>query len=170
MNRKLIIDLAACQVQEHSGVQCSYKHHPENRGLNALLEMVRFALICRRCEAAPCVKACPQGALAKREGTNGSSGALQRAVLLCTGCGSCALACPFGSVYPELIPYPSSVCDLCHDRLGPDEKPLCVQTCSDGSLAYEKVHLDENTLEVFPDVVVRVTEGSTWQREVKTRL
>ena len=57
MGAKLIIDLAKCKLQGESNVQCSYKHHPENKGIDALLEMVRFALICRKCEAAPCVKA-----------------------------------------------------------------------------------------------------------------
>ena len=65
MNAKLMIDLAKCRLQEESGVQCSYKHHPENKGFDSLLEMIRFALICRRCEGAPCIKACPRGALEK---------------------------------------------------------------------------------------------------------
>ncbi|MHC4708609.1 MAG: 4Fe-4S dicluster domain-containing protein, partial [Planctomycetota bacterium] len=65
MSAKLVIDLAKSKLQEESNVQCSYKHHPENKGIDALLEMIRFALICRRCEAAPCIEACPQGALEK---------------------------------------------------------------------------------------------------------
>ena len=66
MGKKLIIDLARCQPQAVSGVRCSYAHHPHNQGIDALLEMIRFALICRRCEAAPCVQACPHEALEKQ--------------------------------------------------------------------------------------------------------
>ena len=68
MGKKLIIDLAKAQLQEDSGVRCSYKHHPGNLGIDSLLEMIRFALICRRCELAPCVKACPNKALLHVEG------------------------------------------------------------------------------------------------------
>ncbi|MFC1761834.1 4Fe-4S dicluster domain-containing protein [Planctomycetota bacterium] len=170
MSEKLIIDLATCVLQERSGVLCSYKHHPENQGINALLEMIRFGLVCRRCEAAPCVQACPQEALTKLPSKNGDAGKLQRANMLCTGCGTCALACPFGTIYPELIPYPSSVCDLCRGRLSTEEKPLCVQTCTDNSIDYAEATSTEDMIEVFPDIVVRVTDGSTWQPEVRIKV
>ncbi|GAH02126.1 unnamed protein product, partial [marine sediment metagenome] len=48
MGAKLIIDLGKSKLQNESGVRCSYKHHPDNKGFDSLLEMVRFALICRR--------------------------------------------------------------------------------------------------------------------------
>ena len=170
MNEKLIIDLAAVSLQERSGVQCSYKHHPENRGMDALLEMIRFGLVCRRCEAAPCVQACPQEALTKLAGKNGDAGRLQRANMLCTGCGTCAMACPFGTIYAEFILYPTSHCDLCRGRLPENEKPLCVQTCTDGSIDFADVALTEEMVEVSPGIVVRVTDDSTWQPEVRIKV
>jgi Fe-S-cluster-containing dehydrogenase component len=164
MAEKLLIDLAKCKVQEESSVQCSYKHHPENKGFDALLEMIRFAMICRKCEAAPCVTACPREALEKLPAGNGES-VLKRFNMRCTGCGSCAIACPFGTVYTELVPFPSSVCDLCRGRLKPGEKPLCVQTCEDGSIDYLQIdpQSDEDLVEVFPDIVVKVAGGVLWQ-------
>jgi Fe-S-cluster-containing dehydrogenase component len=188
MSAKLIIDLAKCKLQEESGVQCSYKHHPQNKGFDSLFELIRFALICRRCEAAPCINACPNGALEKvpsensilkdklflvNSGQNGvlekvkidsvDAGVLKRANMLCTGCGSCAIACPFGTIYTDLIPFPSSVCDVCKGRLAPDEKPLCVTTCQDRSLDYKEVHADDGFEEVFEDIVVKVTGGGLWE-------
>jgi Fe-S-cluster-containing dehydrogenase component len=163
MGAKLIIDLAKCKIQEESGVQCSYKHHPQNKGFNSLLEMIRFALICRRCEEAPCIKACPQGALEKIPSNNNDAGILKRANMLCTGCGSCAIACPFGTIYTDLIPYPSSVCDVCRGRLEPGEKPLCVETCGDGSIDYKEVQVEGDLEEVFEDIVVKVPGGVLWE-------
>jgi Fe-S-cluster-containing hydrogenase component 2 len=87
MGAKLVIDLAKCDIQDASEVQCSYKHHPENKGIDALLEMIRFALICRRCEEAPCINACPQSALEKIPSETNDAGILKRANMLCTGCG-----------------------------------------------------------------------------------
>jgi Fe-S-cluster-containing dehydrogenase component len=163
MGAKLIIDLAKSKTQGESGVRCSYKHHPGNKGFDALLEMVRFALVCRRCELAPCVTACPQSALEKVPSQTNDAGILKRANMLCTGCGSCAIACPFGTIYRDLIPFASSVCDVCRGRLGPGEKPLCVNTCGDGSIDYKEVAVGGDLTEVFEDIVVRVSGGSTWE-------
>jgi len=163
MAAKLIIDLAKCKPQSESNVQCSYKHHPENKGFDSLLEMIRFALICRKCYLAPCITACPRKALEKVQTKDGDAGILKRANMLCTGCGTCAMACPFGTIYPDLIPFWSSVCDVCKDRLAPAEKPLCVRTSQNGSIDYREVKVEGDMMEVFDDIVVRVAGGTTWQ-------
>jgi Fe-S-cluster-containing dehydrogenase component len=165
MAAKLIIDLAKCKLQGESEVRCSYKHHPENKGIDSLLEMIRFALICRRCEAAPCINACPQGALEKIPSKNNDAGVLKRANMLCTGCGTCAIACPFGTIYTDLIPYPSSVCDLSKGRLKKGEKPLCVTTCGDESIDYREVDVtkESDLVEVFDGIVVKVAGGQLWE-------
>ena len=162
---KLIVDLGRIGSKAPPGIRCSYKHHPENRGFDAVLERIRFALICRRCEAAPCVAACPRSALEKVpvEGEADGRGMLKRATMLCTGCGTCSLACPFGTVYDDLMVFASSVCDLCEGRLGPDEKPLCVQTCADGTIEYGPIQAGDDVVEVLDGVVVRVTAGSVWE-------
>ncbi len=163
MTSKLIIDLAKCKPQEESGVRCSYKHHPENKGFDSLLEMIRFALICRRCEGAPCIKACPRDALEKVKTRNDDAGTLKRATMLCTGCGSCTIACPFGTIYQQLVPFPGSVCDVCRGRLRQGEKPLCVNTCGDGSIEYGQTATGGDLMEVFPDIVVKVSGGTRWE-------
>ena len=92
-----------------------------------------FALLCRRCVVASCVDACPFDAIERQE-----DGIIKRYNLRCVSCKSCAHACPFGTIYPEMLtfydlPY-ESVCEQC--LAGSDEEPACVASCGQGALEY----------------------------------
>jgi Fe-S-cluster-containing dehydrogenase component len=167
MAKKLIIDLSKCKQMDLSGVQCSYHHHPGNNGINTLLEKIHFALICRKCHSAPCVKACPQEALEKVPTETEDEGILKRAEMLCTGCGTCAIACPFGTIYTDLIPFVAHLCDRCEHRLADGEKPLCVQTCPDNSIDYGIVPNDDEYVEPFKNIAVKVPQGTLWEPLLK---
>jgi Fe-S-cluster-containing hydrogenase component 2 len=91
MTERLIIDLAACDRCE---TPC---HDP---AVLAIRERATFELVCRRCQVASCVLACPFQALERT-----ADGIIKRHNLRCVSCKSCALACPFGTIYAELLPF-----------------------------------------------------------------
>ena len=122
--KKLIINLDLLR-KEKVDYSCSYPFHHRNNGLDYLFELATYSSICRHCEEGTCVRACPVDALYKSE-----TGILKRYNLRCVSCKSCSIACPFGTIIPEILPYRVSLCDYCLNRVSDNDVPLCVKTSS----------------------------------------
>ena len=86
--------------------------------------MFNFALACRFCEDAPCVKACPEKALAQSEKT----GVLMVKDKQCKGCDWCVQACPHGGIMIHSDTGKAVACDLC------EGEPKCVEFCPEEAL------------------------------------
>lgn len=106
-------------------ISCEYLFHRTNDGHFSLLEVAEFASYCRQCLDAFCVLACPVEALERTP-----SGTIKRFNMRCVGCKSCVLACPFGTIFPQVINYVTTHCDYCLNQLAdnPDYVPLCAKT------------------------------------------
>jgi Fe-S-cluster-containing dehydrogenase component len=159
--KKVVIDLDLLDSLEEKGdldIKCSYPYHPRNEGVASLRELAAYAVICRQCESANCVTSCPTEALEKD-----AEGILTRYNMRCISCKSCAVACPFGTIYSEAIPFLVSRCDYCVDRLAPGETPLCVSTSPDGAIQYTEIEPDESkNVHGFGDHVV--VKCKVWKR------
>lgn len=163
--KRLFVDLDVCASGECKGCvsKCSYFYHrqTENNGIISIMELAAYALVCRRCEEAHCIDACTVEALEQDEDKDKL---LVRHNMRCISCGSCSHACPYGSIYPELVPLLVHSCDFCLDRRDEKDEPLCITTCPYGALSLKKadIKLDENTFLVGDNLIVHSTH---WDRE-----
>ncbi|KUO75848.1 MAG: hypothetical protein APF81_05295 [Desulfosporosinus sp. BRH_c37] len=94
-----------------------------------------ISLSCMHCADAPCVIACPMGAISK----NKEDGRVLIEQSKCIGCRMCLQICPFGiPQYGEngLM----EKCNLCLDRFQETGKePACVSACPSKALRYGEV-------------------------------
>ena len=162
-DKRLFIDLDICASGkcEKCVIQCSYFFHPNNAGIDSVAELATYALVCRRCEAPHCVPSCPFEAL---EQQTDKDKMLIRHNMRCVSCKSCSHACPYGTIYPELVPFIVHNCDFCLDRRGQASEPLCIKTCPYGALSLKDADTkeDENTFPVGDNIIVHSTH---WQQE-----
>ncbi|MBD3271316.1 MAG: 4Fe-4S dicluster domain-containing protein [Elusimicrobia bacterium] len=162
-DKRLFIDLDVCASGQCKDcvIQCSYFYHRTNNGIISVAELATYALVCRRCEEPHCVNACPVEALEQQKDKNKL---LIRHTMRCISCKSCSHACPYGTIYPENVPFLIHNCDFCLDRREDKEEPLCITTCPHGALSLKPadIKLDEHTFLVGDNIIVHSTH---WNRE-----
>ena len=144
--KRVVMNIDRCISCRSCAAACHVSHARTSAIQSAASGFARVPLLCRQCEAAPCVDACPVEAMFIDE-----NGMTARRAFRCTGCGSCAAACPFGVIPTELAGVPAlhrsldrlnghivAKCDLCADRTAgnPDVEPRCVAACPSGALMY----------------------------------
>jgi len=132
VERQLLLDPARCIGCRSCAAAC-FLGHADRPGL-AYEDVKRSSAmpaICRQCDEAPCVQACPNNAMYKDV-----SGIVRRSPVRCTGCRSCFLACPFGVIETEIVKHQVGKCDLCADRTPGGLLPRCVAVCPSGALRF----------------------------------
>ncbi|RMD59271.1 MAG: 4Fe-4S dicluster domain-containing protein [Nitrospirae bacterium] len=105
---------------------------PRKRVYVEPVDSYAFASRCMHCKDAPCIIACPNGAMHKDE---------ERGFVLvneekCMGCMMCAMVCPFGAITLDLYRGKASKCDFCIERMEVGKEPACVEACPTGALQY----------------------------------
>jgi Fe-S-cluster-containing dehydrogenase component len=162
--KKLFIDIPALWEAgvPPASLECEYLHHRENAGTLSLLELAEFAAYCRQCPEPFCATACPKKALERLE-----SGVVERQNMLCVGCKSCVLACPFGTLHPDLINYVTAKCDLCLNPLAenPDYVPSCVQTAPPGTFRMEEIEAEDPARHIYFVGRHLAVRSPSWRRK-----
>jgi len=114
-----------------------YVEPTEEPGLAEMPGGTCFPLQCRHCEDAPCLAACPSGAIYRPD----PDGPVLVEVERCIGCRFCMAACPFGVIEPSPDGRAVVKCDLCVERTRAGELPACVAACPTGALEF--VEMDQ---------------------------
>jgi carbon-monoxide dehydrogenase iron sulfur subunit len=95
-------------------------------------ETFNYPSRCLHCVDAPCITACPTGAMQRDRAIDSVFSDDHR----CIGCWMCVSVCPFGGVSTDLKTGKALKCDLCPDRVARGEDPACVVACPTGALLF----------------------------------
>jgi formate dehydrogenase iron-sulfur subunit len=90
--------------------------------------------VCKHCQRAACLEACPTGALFYTE-----FGTVVVQQDVCNGCGYCVPACPFNVIELNLHDGKAHKCTLCYDRLKGGLEPACAKSCPTNSIQFGEI-------------------------------
>ncbi|ADP77067.1 4Fe-4S ferredoxin iron-sulfur binding domain protein [Methanothermus fervidus DSM 2088] len=110
--KRIVIKPELCKGCSMCMRACMKVQHAPNISVKKIDGEFRI-VVCHHCKNAPCVEACPTGAMKINYVDTDK----------CIGCGSCALECPFGAI--SIKNNVAHKCNLC-DNL---DYPACVRAC-----------------------------------------
>lgn len=120
----IYVDLDRCVGCRSCEVACQRVHKGRSH-INVYFSGDRASvpLVCHHCDEAACTMVCYSEALTTEGETT------QFNLEKCTGCGLCALACPFGVIWTDKYAHK---CDFCSGE------PACVTTCPANALSVKE--------------------------------
>jgi formate dehydrogenase iron-sulfur subunit len=92
--------------------------------------------VCKHCENAGCLEACPTGSIVRTE-----MGGVYVQPDVCNGCGYCVVGCPFGVIDKRPGDGRAFKCTFCYDRQKAGMEPACAKVCPTESILFGE--LDE---------------------------
>lgn len=115
-------------------------------GTEAPFRWVFLSDVCKHCENAGCLDACPTGAIVR---TEFESVFVQPDI--CNGCGYCVVSCPFGVIDRRPEDGRAFKCTFCYDRQKAGLTPACAKACPTESIRFGEL----NELEQLAETRVR---------------
>ena len=91
--------------------------------------------VCKHCEHAGCLEACPTGSIVRTE-----VGSVFVQPDVCNGCGYCVVTCPFGVVDRRPDDGRAFKCTFCYDRQKAGLTPACASVCPTDSIQFGELH------------------------------
>ncbi len=90
--------------------------------------------VCKHCENAGCLEACPTGSIVRTE-----FGSVFVQPDICNGCGYCVVSCPFGVIDRRPDDGRAFKCTFCYDRQKAGAEPACAKACPTGSILFGRL-------------------------------
>ena len=87
--------------------------------------------VCKHCEHAGCLEACPTGSIVRTE-----FGGVFVQPDICNGCGYCVVSCPFGVIDRRPDDGRAFKCTFCYDRQKAGLEPACAKACPTQSIQF----------------------------------
>jgi formate dehydrogenase iron-sulfur subunit len=87
--------------------------------------------VCKHCEHAGCLDACPTGSIVRTE-----FGGVFVQPDICNGCGYCVVSCPFGVIDRRPDDGRAFKCTFCYDRQKSGLQPACATACPTESIQF----------------------------------
>ena len=87
--------------------------------------------VCKHCERAGCLEACPTGSIMRTE-----FGGVFVQPDICNGCGYCVVSCPFGVIDKRPDDGRAFKCTFCYDRQRAGLEPACATACPTKSILF----------------------------------
>lgn len=117
-------------------------------------------VLCNQCEDAPCLNACPTGAIVRRE-----DGEVMIDEGDCNVNRFCMSACPYGAIYIDEDKNVAQKCTFCEHRTAESRQPACVDACPTNCRIFGD--LDDPDSEIASRIAANRTR--TWKETEGTR-
>jgi tetrathionate reductase subunit B len=101
------------------------------RGRIPRVRMTYLPILCQHCTNAPCMKACPEGAIKRRD-----DDLVWIDSALCNGSGLCKEACPYDVIYMNEELAVAQKCTGCAHRVDEGLSPRCVEICPHDAIVF----------------------------------
>jgi len=121
---KIYLDPERCIGCRSCEVACEREHGHPRISVDKVKDLAAVPVYCHQCDTAPCAAVCYTGSLR----LDGDMVVFDPD--LCTLCGLCFVACPFGAIELDSVIHR---CDLCGGT------PVCVMTCPTEALQLEDI-------------------------------
>lgn len=95
-----------------------------------------LTVTCQQCERPACLRACP--VTPKAISKDPETGVVKIDTDRCTGCGECAISCPYGAIGYNADQHHAVKCDLCANRRENGGGPACASVCPTRAISYGK--------------------------------